>query len=148
MNMKKVEMENRMTFLPKYFGRNMMTVENTVYAMMQQKVGEYNGGLWDFYEVEAEGATVPLMVWNTDCATVMLRGGYQEDKVRPLVASFAILMMSYNHLSWHFAEKDREFAVKLDGMYYKLRDFLYEDEENGDKIFTPEEKSIIYSFLD
>lgn len=48
--------ENRMAFLPTYFGpRLMMHGEGLVYRWMRRLSGGYNGGFWNFYELTNGG---------------------------------------------------------------------------------------------
>jgi hypothetical protein len=39
----------RLAFLPRHFGRQMMTFETAVYTQMQALSADYTGGYWEFY---------------------------------------------------------------------------------------------------
>jgi hypothetical protein len=50
----------RFGFLPRHFGRHMMTVEQTVYALADEMIEGYTGGLWKYAEAASNGA--PFMI--------------------------------------------------------------------------------------
>ena len=57
----------RLAFLPRHFGRQMMTFETAVYAQMQALSADYAGGFWEFYDLTNGGCFmaprgVPLRV--------------------------------------------------------------------------------------
>lgn len=50
-----VPQAERLAFLPRYFGRQMMTFETAVYAQMQALSAEYAGAYWEFYNLTNGG---------------------------------------------------------------------------------------------
>ena len=57
----------RLAFLPRHFGRQMMTFETAVYAQMQALSSDYAGAYWEFYDLSNGGCfmaprDVPLRV--------------------------------------------------------------------------------------
>jgi hypothetical protein len=45
----------RMDFLPRHFGRQMMTVEQHLYSRLSELSQDYTGGYWDFYDLSNGG---------------------------------------------------------------------------------------------
>jgi hypothetical protein len=51
----KVEENHRLAMLPKYFGRHLGRAERLVYTYMRHISKDYDGGLWEFYELSNGG---------------------------------------------------------------------------------------------
>ena len=45
----------RLDFLPRHFGRHMMTVEQHLYARLSDLSQDYSGGFWNFYDLSNGG---------------------------------------------------------------------------------------------
>jgi hypothetical protein len=41
---------NRLNFLPRHFGRQMMAVEQEIFTQMRELCEDYNGGYFQFYD--------------------------------------------------------------------------------------------------
>lgn len=52
---RKVPDAERLEFLPRHFGRQMLTVERTVYAHLENLSPDYRGGYWDYLELSNGG---------------------------------------------------------------------------------------------
>jgi hypothetical protein len=52
---REVANDERMQMLPRHFGRDMLTVENAVYAFMRKLTTQYTGGYWTFMELSNGG---------------------------------------------------------------------------------------------
>lgn len=144
----KIEGEDeRLNFLPSYFGNDFLMLENAMFTKAQKEWDEYSGGMWDFYIVtDHEGNTAPLMVWDTDHEKihVQVETNFTDLHTTPLAASVALMQVLVNHLGWHRHNKDdEEKAQKYFGYWETLRSWTFTTTDLSDK-----EVSAVYSITD
>ena len=83
----------RLAFLPRYFGRDMMDFEAAVYAAMRAISDDYQGGLWQFYELDNGGCYIaPVMAEPVDVAVAgnYYSGSMSADAAGVVASLFAI----------------------------------------------------------
>jgi Antirestriction protein len=52
---REVDENERLQILPRHFGRDMLTVEYTIFAFMRKLSAQYTGGYWTYYELSNRG---------------------------------------------------------------------------------------------
>jgi hypothetical protein len=111
----------RLTMLPRHFGRHMMTVERAVYNFMRSLVNDYAGGYWKFVELSNGGC---YMAPETSKAfQVRVDGNGYEGSMSPEAAGITVCLFAFSHLSFQIEDES------LSKHYYWLRDFAFEHRE-------------------
>jgi hypothetical protein len=129
-----VKEEDRMQFLPDYFTiQHTPPMEEAIFRAADLYWKDYSGGYWEFYHItDLKGDKAPLIeIGQTDDIRVVIESNYTDLTTSPLAASTALNLITFNHASWHYAHKGNniEFAKKLDGYYFSLRDWFFETDE-------------------
>lgn len=118
----KVGQRQRMAILPKYAGRNMILLENTVYNTMQSYCEEYSGGYWHYWELSNGGFFMsPESTdgpYSFSCA-----GNYYEGRVSPQAAGIIVCLAAFSALAW----KTRNEAFTA--LFHDLREYALEQPE-------------------
>ena len=103
-----------MAFLPRLFGPRLFLIgEHAVYGFMDQlSPVDYNGGLWEFYELEGE----PLYLAPTSRSRFHLSwdGNCYEGEVSADAAGIIATLFAFSHLSF------RHDAVELSEGFARL----------------------------
>lgn len=141
--LKKIEDQDRLSFLPKFFGIKCAIVENAIYRYADKYIDGYTNGFWDFYQA----GKAPLMVWSAD-KEVEIRGDYRSYKTNPQTASLAVMMLALNHLAWAVYAKHRDFAEELEEAYSNLRDWLYGDDTEDEVAEFGIDRQVVFGILD
>lgn len=118
----KIEDEERLTFLPSFFGHDFLRFENAMYDTAHDQWEEYNGGGWDFYIVtDEEGNKAPLMIWDTDAESVHVTvpTNFTDMNTTPKAASVALMQTLINHLGWLWHRKGDDEKSKRYFTYYE-----------------------------
>jgi hypothetical protein len=114
--------KERMEFLPRHFGRHMLTVEDAVYTFMCHLVDQYTGGFWHFYELSNGGGYLaPEM--GTEKVMVRVDGNGFSGEMSAEAAGITACLFALSHLS---------FQVHTDTIsnhFYQLREFALEHPE-------------------
>lgn len=154
-SMKLVAEEDHIDFLPKMLQNRpslIMLFENIVFKNAHQLCKEYDGGSWEFVELE-NGAFFIYPdfdgVKQCSCDT-----NWAEGQLDGRVLGVICTMLALNQLIWMLYEKDLKSAKIANELYYQLRDWVYRD-ETGDAIRAVSDDTTasnftkaVYKFLD
>jgi hypothetical protein len=112
-----VDDEQRLDFLPEFFGSNLMLVgENYTYNTLSKLSKDYNGGLWKFYKLSNGGFYMaPHM---SRKLSVMVHGNYYEGEVSADAAGIIATLFTLCALCHQFPS-DRYIDL-----YDHLRDYV------------------------
>lgn len=112
-----VDADQRMDFLPEFFGNNLMLVgENYIYNTMEKLSKDYNGGFWKFYKLSNGGFYMaPHM---SKKLTVSVHGNYYEGDVSADAAGIIATLFALSALCHQFPS-DRYIDL-----YHHLRDYI------------------------
>lgn len=112
-----VEQNNRLNFLPMFFGKAYPIGESTVYNFLSAMTNNYNGGFWQFFTLSNGGY---FMAPKTDeVLSFSWPDNYFEGELSAEAGGIVACLMALSHLSFkyqsqllsdHF-EKLREFAL-------------------------------------
>jgi len=142
--MRLVPQNERMNFLPKYFGRGSFAVESAIYAYAEKMIAEYTHGCFAFYEtILPDKRLAPVLVWETDRSKVTLQWeeNYSSNKTDIFSASIAVTMMCINHIiAYEDGKNEKTFAV-----YDALDLFLHTVKKDGESALNI---AAIYATLD
>ncbi len=113
--------DERLQFLPRHFGRNMVVSEFIVYDWMGKLCADYGGGLWKFYDLDNDGF---YMAPDRDelMHLAWADNGYAGDMSAD-AAGIVASLFTLNSLVW------RTQSEALERAYYGLRDFAAEHTE-------------------
>ena len=111
----------RLRFLPKHFGIDMMVGEATVFDSMRRICPSYHGGLWDFVEV-SNGAFY-LRLQSDEAQHIDLSGenGY-VGQMSADAAGITATLFALNQLTWAGRERFTD-------AFYLLREFAAQHPE-------------------
>lgn len=113
--------EQRLDFLPKHCGKyHYMMFEMTVYSMARRLCAEYDGGLWQYYELSNKGWYMALDDDRT--FRVVWAGNYYEGDMSADAFSITANLYAYNVM---FGSQDELFVPA----YYALREYAAEHAE-------------------
>ena len=94
--------DRRMAFLPRLFGPRLLLIgEHAVFAFMEQlSPADYNGGMWDFYELTG----VPLYLAPTSKPRLRLcwDGNGYDGEVSAGAAGIIATLFAFSHLSFRY----------------------------------------------
>jgi len=110
---------DRLKFLPRHFGPQMLTVERAVYAHLAHLSADYCGGYWDYFDLSNGGCYLAPATSRGYRVTVEgngFNGKFDADCVGIVATLFAL-----SHLSMRFPDVER-----LARRFYQLRDFACE----------------------
>jgi len=116
-----VPANERMAFLPKHFGNDMLHAESAVYESMTRLCRTYQGGYWEFVELSNGGCYLRLTTPGPLGIRVDGNGFGGEMSVD--AASIVATLFALNALSW-----ERSAAAFAD-QYYLLFDYAMQHEE-------------------
>lgn len=97
--------EQRMSFLPMLFGRDLLRAEASIFSYAQRYCPAYSGGLWNFYMLPDGGGFMA-----PDLETLVFRNAdnWFEQEVTGEVAGIILTALVLNHRSWHHSHHDNE----------------------------------------
>jgi hypothetical protein len=110
----------RITTLPRHFGRHMLTVEDSVYTFMRQLARDYSGSYWHFYELTNGGF---YMAPGGPPLHISVDGNGFDGEMSADAAGITVCLFAFSHLS--FAILNDTFSRH----YYDLREFALEHAE-------------------
>ena len=123
-----VPCEDRMDFLPNFFGFNLMLIgEGLIYQWMDRLSEDYNGGYWHFYTLDNGGFYMAPAIDSE--MQVVVSGNYYEGKVSADAAGIIATMFALGQIASEFP--DQEQFIDL---YHLLRGFIH-DHPESDEIF-------------
>ncbi len=124
---------DRLSFLPKHFGKLMMKFEGTVYLWMRRLSTDYTGGYWNFYELSNGGFYMAL---SGERRFQFNSLNYAQEEVSADAAGVIVTMFALNAIINGIAyEEEPDLSENFIEGYYRLRDFAAEHAESR-KIFA------------
>jgi hypothetical protein len=111
----------RLSVLPKHFGRYMLSVENAFYHFMRKFARDYGGGFWRYYEL-SNGGFYMTPDHNGDYEFRIDSNGY-EGRMSADAAGITVCLFALSHLS---------FQVRNDALiehFHALRAFAMQHAE-------------------
>lgn len=123
--------ENRLDFLPKFFGENLMLVgEGYIYSWMERLSVDYKGGYWNFYELSNGGF---YMAPNSKKKmSLSVSGNYFEGEMSSDAAGITACLFALSAICSQFP------SDKLVSAYHNLYEYIR---------FHPE-SDLIYQAID
>ncbi len=119
---KLVPENRRLAFLPKHCGRSFELYEMAVYSMAGQLCDDYDGGYWNYYELQNGGWYMGL---DSDATFhVMWPGNFFEGKMS--ADAFSITANIYAISAMFGSPEENEIFVPV---YYALREYAAEHPE-------------------
>ena len=109
----------RLAFLPRHFGRQMLIVERAVYAHLGNLCADYRGGLWNFFDLSNGGCY--LAPSESRGYQLLVEGNGFCGKFDAECAGIVATLFALSHLSIRFPDQDR-----LAERFYQLRNFACE----------------------
>ena len=117
-----VAQAERLDFLPRHFGRQMMTFETAVYAQMRFLASEYSGGYWTFHDLSNGGC---FMAPRGPSLRIVAPNGFDET-MDAESAGIVATLYALSALSFKYPAVD-VFATR----FHQLRDFALEHAKAG-----------------
>lgn len=120
--------EKRLSFLPKYFGKQYLKAETYIYDLMAAQCKDYTGGYWEFYET-SNGAFY-LAPNEEKMHIVVETNGYVGD-MSGNAAGLVMTIVCVNDLCWAaHANGDQETCKRMSTYFYLLKDFACDHPES------------------
>lgn len=113
-----VQDENRLEFLPRHFGRHMMTVERFVYSQFANLCSSYRGGYWHYYDLNNGGC---YLAPSGETYSLVHERNYFDATVSGDAAGIIVSLFAFSHLS--FILEDDPVGYRLADYFHLLRDF-------------------------
>ena len=124
----KVPDAQRLDFLPRHFGRQMLIAERAVYAHLGSLCPDYQGGYWDYFELSNGGC---FMAPATSRGyRIIVEGNGFTGTLDAECAGIVATLFALSHLSMGYPRIER-FAER----FHQLRDFACEHPD-GNLIFA------------
>lgn len=119
--------QDRMEFLPKYFGvRQMLQGEEAIYQAMRRLAPAYTGGAWDAFELSNGGFFMaPRQSGRVQMSNAM---NFSDENVSPAAAGIVVTIYALTDLM-ELRRDDDSVTEKLIEHYHQLREFAAEHAE-------------------
>jgi hypothetical protein len=115
---------NRLNFLPRHFGRQMMAVEQEVFTQMRALCEDYNGGYFHFFDLSNGGCFLALE--SSDPLKIGVVGNGYEGTMSAVAAGITATLFALSALCFRFSHAER-----LAERYHQLREFALDHPEAG-----------------
>ncbi len=109
----------RLDFLPRHFGRQMLLVERTVYAHLENLSPDYRGGYWDYLDLSNGGCFMAPA--EPRGYRIEVEGNGFRGKLDAECAGIVATLFALSHLSMKYVHIER-----LAERFHQLRDFACE----------------------
>jgi hypothetical protein len=106
----------RLSFLPRHFGRQMMIFEQDLYTHMSQLCADYTGGYWNFYDLSNGGCY--LAPSDGQSYRLSVSGNGFEGRLSADAAGITATLFAMNTLAFRYPHLEQHSE-----RYYQLRDF-------------------------
>ena len=113
-----VQDEDRLAFLPRHFGRHMLTVERSIYSQFANLCPSYRGGYWEFYDLSNGGC---YLAPSDEAYSLVHEGNYFDAIVSGDAAGIIVSLFSFSHLS--FILEEDPLGARIANYFHLLRDF-------------------------
>src|ERR1039458_2734245 len=114
----------RLDFLPRHFGRQMMTVEQHLYSRLSELSQDYTGGYWNFYDLSNGGCY--LAPTAPEQLRLVVQGNDFEGTLSADAVGITATLFTLSELSFRFQR-----AEVLATRFHQLRDFAADHAEAG-----------------
>lgn len=122
-----VTCEDRMDFLPNFFGFNLMLIgEGLIYQWMDRLSEDYSGGYWHFYTLDNGGFYMAPAIESE--VQIVVAGNYYEGKVSADAAGIIATMFALGQLAGEFPDQQDKFV----DLYHLLRGFIHDHLESNE----------------
>jgi hypothetical protein len=116
--------DQRLNFLPRHFGRQMMAVEEHLYARLSELSPDYSGGYWNFYDLSNGGCY--LAPTAPEQLRLVVQGNDFEGTLSADAVGITATLFTLSELSFRFQR-----AEVLATRFHQLRDFAADHAEAG-----------------
>ena len=114
----RVQDENRLDFLPRHFGRHMLTMERYLYSQCANLCPTYRGGFWHYYDLSNGGC---YLAPSHETYLLVHDGNYFDATVSGDAAGIIVSLFTFSQLSFIF-EAD-PLGPRIAEYFHLLRDF-------------------------
>lgn len=114
----------RLDFLPRHFGRQMMTVEQHLYSRLSELSQDYTGGYWNFYDLSNGGCY--LAPTAPERFRFVVEGNDFEGTLGSDAAGITATLFTLSELAFRFPHVE-----VLSTRFHQLRDFAADHAEAG-----------------
>ena len=116
--------EDRLEFLPRHFGKEMLTIENYLYAQFGNLCPTYTGGYWHFYDLSNGGC---YLAPSRETYLLVHGDNYFEARVSGDAAGIIVSLFTFSHVS--FLLEDDPLGPRIADYFHLLRDFAADHPE-------------------
>lgn len=118
--------DERLDFMPRYFGNHCMNVEVHLYNWMDNHVQGYGGGYWEFYRLSNGG---PLVCMNEERPVRLVNPeNYFDSNMTLHVASVIGWWFTLNWVTWQQWSGERHVD-----MFYGMREWVLDSFEGPNR---------------
>lgn len=121
-----VQDENRLEFLPRHFGRHMLTVEQYIYSQCGNLCPSYRGGYWNYYDLSNGGC---YLAPSGESYSLICEGNLFDATVSSDAAGIIVSLFTFSQLS--FILETDPLGPRLGEYFHQLRDFAGHHPEAG-----------------
>jgi hypothetical protein len=107
--------KKRLAFLPKHLNKEYLSFESAVYRTMDNICDNYDGGYWNFYELDNNGFY--MAPHSSEPFNIFVHGNGYEGSVSCDAAGIIATTYALNNLAW------RTESEEIIDKYYSLKDF-------------------------
>ena len=125
-----VEEKDRLDFLPKYLGvQHMMAFESMIYAFADELIEGYQGGHWEFYEIDRGMFMAPK-----EDGLLIVRSPNGSAYALPAIeAGIVVCLFAFSNFAFHLYER-HENTDNMAIYSYALKDYM-SDSKYASQIF-------------
>ncbi|MEK6784644.1 MAG: antirestriction protein [Nitrospirota bacterium] len=116
--------EDRLTFLPRHFGKHMLTVENCLYTQFAMLCPTYTGGYWHFYDLSNGGC---YLAPSHERYPLVHGDNFFDATVSGDAAGIIVSLFTFSHVS--FLLEDDPLGPRVAQYFHLLRDFAADHPE-------------------
>lgn len=116
--------EDRLAFLPRHFGKHMLTVENALYAQFANLCPTYTGGYWHFYDLSNGGC---YLAPSREQYRLVHDDNFFEATVSGDAAGIIVSLFTFSHIS--FRLENDPLGQRIAHYFHLLRDFAADHPE-------------------
>ncbi|MFO0701181.1 MAG: antirestriction protein [Nitrospira sp.] len=110
--------EERLHFLPRHFGKHMLTVEHDIYSQFGNLCLTYTGGYWHFYDLSNGGC---YLAPSQASYSLMHTGNDFDATVSGDAAGIIVSLFTFSHLS--FTLEEDPLGPRIANYFHWLRAF-------------------------
>jgi len=114
----------RLDFLPRHFGRQMMTVEQHLFSRLSELSQDYTGGYWNFYDLSNGGCY--LAPTAPEQLRIVVEGNDFEGALSADAAGITVTLFTLSELAFRLPRVE-----VLSTRFHQLRDFAADHAEAG-----------------